>query len=689
MAYIELLAPAGGPEALRAAVQNGADAVYLGEKSFSARSGAQNFDREELKEAVKYSRVRGTQVYLALNTLVHDRELESFASAVKTANECGVSGLIIQDLGGAKIAKEVCPKLNIHASTQMSAHNEKDVEALLEYGFSRVVLARELSKEEIYKIYKNTGASLEVFVHGALCVSVSGQCLMSSFIGGRSGNRGSCAQPCRQCYSAEGKKGFFLSPRDLCLLDEIDSLSEIGVDSLKIEGRMKSPEYVAAVTAMYRKYLDNPKRADRKDIAELEGVFVRGDGFTKGYYKNINTPEIMNYSISNDKISAKADKDAMKRAASSYRDGVENKKLPVSAFLEVKSEKNARLTVFDGENSVTAEGAKPEKAINTPMSVESAKERISKLGQTPYFIDCFEADIDENITMSAKDLNALRREAMDLLSEKRGENPKRETFDFSYKYDKGEHKLSYVAAQIMSEAQLKGADEADEIYLPLNLFEKIGGGDKFAVALPKVTYNFEKYIERMKRCGAKKALCSTIGQVKAVIEAGIEPVGDFGLNVYNALSASEYESTGIRKITLSPELTAEQIREIGKKTNLKCEAIAYGRMMMMTTRACIIRGIRGKCNCENPVKLKDKTGAEFLVYADKNEHINMIYNSNVTFMADKADVLKNMNVDGIRLVFTDESEAETRKIIEMYKGKTEAVKPKSFTRGYFINAKKK
>lgn len=685
----ELLAPAGGYEAFTAAVQNGADAVYLGEKRFSARSGAENFDREELKKAVKYAGIRSVKVYLALNTLLHDSEEDSFANAVKNAAECGVSALIIQDIGGAKIAKEVCPSLPIHASTQMSAHNERDVEALLQYGFSRVVLARELTKEEIYKIYKNTGASLEIFVHGALCVCASGQCLMSSFIGGRSGNRGSCAQPCRQRYIAEGRNGYFLSPRDLCLLDEIKSITESGVDSLKIEGRMKSPEYVAAVTAMYRKYIDEPKNADRRDIEELEGVFVRGDGFTKGYYAHVNTPEIMNYKISNDGVSQRANKEILKNAANSYREGVENKKTPISAFFEMKSGRESVLTFSDGKNEASVKGAVPEAARRTPLDKGSACERISKLGQTPYRMQSFDADIDDNLTLSAKDINAMRREASELLSEKRAEIPIRETFDFKYEYESKKRLSRYIAAFVMNEEQLSGAGKADRIYMPLALFEKVRQNEKYAAALPKVTYDIAAYIERMKRCNVKRALCTTIGQAKAVMDAGIECIGDYGLNIYNAVSASEYGRLGIKTVTLSPELTARQISEITKNCALECEVLVYGRMMMMTTRACIIKGVRGRCDCNRPLKLKDRTGAEFLVYADRTEHINMIYNSAVTFTADRPEVLKSMNADGLRLVFTDESGDDVRRIIDMYRGEEKAVKPKSFTRGYFANTKKK
>lgn len=688
MTSTELLSPAGGVRALHAAVQNGADAVYLGGKAFSARSGAENFGEEELRDAVRYARVRGVKVYLALNTLIDDREVPLFAEAVKKAAECGVSALIIQDFGGAEIAKKVAPNLPLHASTQMSAHNEKDVEALLERGFSRVVLARELREEEICRIYKNTGAEIEVFVHGALCVCVSGQCLMSSFIGGRSGNRGCCAQPCRQLYGAEGKKGYFLSPRDLCLLDEIRSLSEAGVKSLKIEGRMKSAEYVAAVTAMYRKYIDEPKRAQRSDIKTLEGVFVRGDGFTKGYYAGLNTPEIMNYNISNDAVSGRCDKELLKKAAESFRDGAENKKIPVSAFLGIKRGKRAYLTLSDGKNEATAEGGTPEEAVSLPLERGAARERISKTGQTPYTIEKFDADIDENLTLAAREINALRRAACSLLTEKRAALPYCETFAFSFEGRGRRRGARYIAAQVMNSEQLKAAQGADRIYMPLHLFETSGKKDNYFVALPKVTYDMEKYALRMKSAGVKRALCHTIGQAKFLIENGIEAYGDYGLNVCNAVSAAEYIKAGLRSVTLSPELDLRQIRSLTEKCAAECEILCYGRMMMMTARACIIRGVRGSCDCEKPLRLRDKTGAEFLVYADRCEHLNMIYNSAVTFTADIPKTLEDTNADGMRLVFTDESGAEVKRIIAMYKGEAEPVLPKSFTRGYFAGRKR-
>ena len=689
MRKIELLSPAGGMEALHAAVCNGADAVYLGEKSFSARQSAENFDADSLKTAVKYAHERGTNVYLAMNTLINHKECEKFEKGVEMAAKSGIDALIIQDFGGAEIARRVCPSLPIHASTQMSAHNEKDALALLERGFSRIVLARELKMEEIAKIYRNTKASLEVFVHGALCVCVSGQCLMSSFIGGRSGNRGRCAQPCRQQYTAEGKRGYYLSPRDLCLLDEIESLDKIGVDSLKIEGRMKSPEYVATVTGIYRKYLDDVKRASREDIKELEKVFVRGDGFTKAYYAGINTPEIMNYDLSNDGISYRSDKDVLKKAALSYREGVENKKVSVTGFLTIKENEPSSLILTDGENTVTSYGAVPVTALNVPLGESVAKERIGKMGQTPFTLDYFEAYIDPCLTMSAKDINLLRRDATDKLLNERGKIKELETFCFEYEYKTPKKSGQRFSASVKNLEQLKGAEEADIIYMPLGLYEKSEKKDNYVVELPKVTYDIESYITRLKKADALRATASTVGIAKALIDAGIECIGDYGLNIFNPVTSNEYAKMGISHLTLSPELTVGEIRSITQKTDAVCEVLAYGRQLMMTTRACIIKGVRGKCNCDKPLKLIDKTGATFLVYADKYEHINQIYNTAVTFMADKKDVLNDTNADVLRLVFTDESEEEVRNTIKMYKGEIEAVLPKSFTRGYFANTKKK
>ncbi|MCD8049710.1 MAG: U32 family peptidase [Clostridia bacterium] len=684
MKKIELLSPAGGRESLFAAVQNGADAVYLGMEKFGARHGAENFDEAGLKEAVRYAKIRGVKVYLTLNTLVINLETEEFEKCCAFAAECGISAILTQDFGGAEIVRRVCPEMKIHASTQMSAHNERDVEALMKCGFSRIVVDRMMTNEEIMSIFEKTGAELEVFVHGALCVCVSGQCLMSSFIGGRSGNRGRCAQPCRQLYSCGNKKGYFLSPRDLCLLDEIKSLSEAGVASLKIEGRMKSAGYVAEVTRIYRDYIDNPRKASRRDIERLERVFVRGDGFTKGFYAGENAPEMMNYHISNDNIGG--DKEVIREAERSYKDGAENRKVPIDVKFTAKAGERCRAVFSDGEHKIECESVEiAEVAQNKPLTLDGVKERIGKLGGTPYELRGFEAELDGEAIVPAREINAMRRCAAEKLDKVRGaaDNVKINSFT----YEKGTHvrEKMYIAASCLTREQIKAAKGADVLYVPIELWS-----DQSQVVLsPKVIYDVDRYVKKLKEMGVKKATGSTVGVCAALIEAGVECVGDFGLNVFNYVSAEEYYKCGIKRLSISPECTAGEIRSIVKNTSAKCEIAAYGRMMLMVTRVCVIKGVRGRCDCEKPLELTDKTGARFWCRGDRNEHINEIYNAKKIFMADRREQLNATGADGIRLIFTDESGDEVKRIIGMYRGEIEAEAPRDFTRGYFAEGKRK
>lgn len=682
---IELLSPAGKPEALRAAVQNGADAVYIGVKSFSARKNAVNFSWEELQEAVKYCHVRGIKVHLALNTLIDESEIEEFEAAVIKASQSGVDALIIQDLGAAKIARTLCPDMILHASTQLTACNLEDVKALEKLGFSRVVLARELSVDEIKYICENSDVEIEVFAHGALCVCMSGKCLMSSFIGMRSGNRGACAQPCRQLYSAEGKKGYFLSPRDLCLADEISALRNAGVKSIKIEGRMKSSEYVAAVTSVYRKYIDEDIKLQKEDEEYLKKIFVRGDGFTKGYFKGLNTPEIMNYTQSNDNITYKADKSALSKARNSYRDGIENKKTPICASLYAKVGEKSKLTLTDcNGNSVCVFGAVGEIAQKTPLAEEGVRERIAKLGQTPFELKSFTAELSENVILSAADINALRREATQRLVEKRAEIKPLDTFPFSYK--KAEKKIShnlYIASQVRTKEQFYASKGADRILVPLNLWNEVETDERCALLLPQVVFDEKPIIKAIEKKKPSLAYTSSIGMAKMLKAMGIKVVCDFGFNIYNSISISEAEKLG-DALTLSPELSLEKISNLTAFTDKECEALCYGKFTLMTSRACLIKGARGKCDCENPIHFKDKTGAVFTVFGEKHSHLNTLVNSRPTFMADKMPLLKKSGLSGIRLVFWDENESEVKNIINMHRGTVKADKPPLFTRGYFL-----
>lgn len=682
----ELLAPAGKWDALVAAVQNGADAVYLGEKSFSARKNASNFTWEEIENAVRYCHVRGVRVLLALNTLVSDKELSDFEFSVQKAAKAGVDAIIVQDLGCVRIARTVCPDLPIHASTQLTACNKYDVEALQNMGFSRVVLSRELSEKEIRRIYDATNAELEAFAHGALCISFSGKCLMSSFIGGRSGNRGMCAQPCRQMYSWKNKKGYLLSPRDLCLADDLKRMHEAGIISFKIEGRMKSPEYVAAVTNVYRKYLDSFSPLSREDEERLEKIFVRGDGFTKAYFAEKNTPEIMNYSISNDNLSSRADESVLKEARASFREGSENKKITVDAVLTIKYDSPSTLTISDGKNTVTANGAVGEKAINAPLSAQRAESQIGKMGQTPFVLSRFSFEADDNITLPVSELNALRREACELLIKKRGEIIKRDVFPFAYPTVKNKDKVKpALVVQIRTKEQFFAAEKAERILIPLSLWNEITPDERCFVLLPQVVTDEEKAAMQLSKIPVKYGVyASSPGMLLLAKKQGRKAYADWSCNIYNSVSANVF-SEMCDGITLSPELSLGETREIVSKTASPCEILCHGYQTVMTSRACLIRGITGKCDCTSPIKIKDKTGAEFLVLGDKETHLNTVLNSRPTFMADKMKDVYKTGVEGIRLVFATESGEETSETIDMYKGKTPVIKPPLFTRGYLYH----
>ena len=683
--YVELLAPAGKWDALVSAVQNGADAVYIGEQSFSARKNAENFTWEEVKNAATYCHERGVRVFLALNTLVSEGELELFENAVKNAAKAGVDALIIQDMGAAVIAKKVCPDMPIHASTQMTSSNRYDVTALEKFGFSRVVLSRELSENEIKKIADETDAELEAFCHGALCISFSGKCLMSSFIGGRSGNRGMCAQPCRQKYSSCGKSGYLLSPRDLCLADDLSKMRKAGVTSFKIEGRMKSPEYVATVTGIYRKYLDSFAPLERFDEERLEKIFVRGDGFTKAYFDGENTPQIMNYTISNDNLSARADETVLKEARLTFKEGAENKKSSVDAVLTIHYGECATLTVTDGVHSVTVYGDEGEAAQKVALSEERAKAQIEKMGQTPFVLENFEFIADDNITLPVSALNLMRREACEKLLEKRAEILKRDFYPFDYPKVKTRAKEgSYLCVQVSTKEQFENAKNADRVLVPLSLWEEITPDKRCYVLLPQIVVDDEWIEKKLSEIPTSYGVyASTLGMVKMAKKQGRKVIADWGMNVYNSVSADFFASE-CDGITLSVELSLADVKEIVSKTSAPCEIVCHGYQTVMTSRACLIRGITGKCECTKPVFIKDKTGAQFMITGDKDTHLNTVYNSRPTFMADKTREIKKSGIAGMRLIFTSENGEETKKIIDMYLGREEVVKPPVFTRGYLL-----
>ena len=409
--YPEILAPVGGEEQLKAALRCGADAVYFGLQNFNARRNADNFNGEGLEDTIRKCHEHSCRVYITVNTLVFDDELKDVYRAVDTAAEAGADALIIQDFAVAAYAKEYYPGLKRYASTQMAVHNSEGVRALQKWGFDRVVLARELSLKEIRTIVSETGADVEVFVHGAHCMSLSGNCYLSSMIGGRSGNRGLCAQPCRLDCSVCGRD-HALSLKDLSYMDHIKELAEAGVGSLKIEGRMKRAEYVAAAVTACR----NAREGKPYDIDTLRSVFSRS-GFTDGYLTGKRTLDMFGYRTKEDVVAAEG---VLRDLSRLYEKEVQS--VPVDMYFTVRAGEPAALTLSDGIRWVSCEGPIPEQARTAPLTKESAEKNLSKLGGTIYRLGSLSAEIGEGLMLPVSALNEMRRNAVKALTDARVED---------------------------------------------------------------------------------------------------------------------------------------------------------------------------------------------------------------------------------------------------------------------------
>ena len=423
---LELLSPAGSPEAVTAAVQSGADAVYLGYGDFNARRNAANFSEEELAAAVGYCHLRGVKVYLTLNTLLTDKELPLAAETAAQADRAGVDAILVQDLGVARMLRQVAPDVDLHASTQMTVHSLDGVLAAAELGMKRVVLSRELPKNQIAYICKHSPVEIEVFVHGALCMCYSGQCFFSSVIGGRSGNRGLCAQPCRLNYGWNNTADApLLSLKDMSLAGHLKELSDMGVACVKIEGRMKRPEYVAIVTKIYAAAIREGREPTREELRALELAFSR-QGFTDGYFLDRKGPDMFGVREEN-----KTDPGALfAQAKAEYTRG-EQPRVPVKFYARIRSGETVKVGVEDGQGrQATAEGPVPEAARTRSLTAEAVKEQLSKTGGTPFCCEGVECRVEEGLSLPLSQLNALRRQVLDELTAQRSAPPKHAQNEF-------------------------------------------------------------------------------------------------------------------------------------------------------------------------------------------------------------------------------------------------------------------
>ena len=651
----ELLAPAGDMECLYAAVAAGADAVYVGGKRFGARAFAKNFDIDQLASAVRYCHLHGVKLYVTLNTLIEDKEIPEAIEYAAELYRIGVDALIVADLGIISVIRRLIPDLEIHASTQMSVHNSLGARAAADMGITRVVPARELPLADIKSIVDNSPCEVEVFLHGALCVCHSGQCLFSSLVGGRSGNRGECAQPCRLPFN-NGK--YILSLKDLSLANHIPELIESGVASLKIEGRMKAPEYVYAVTEVYRRLLDMHRSADKNENEILKRAFSRG-GFTDGYFVGKTDRGMTGIRTEEDKQQTKA----------MGRTSFTAEKLPVRASVTLRLGESSEMTLTDGRKTVTAYGQAPAVAENSPLTEESVKQRLAKMGNTNLSLsaDDIELSLDPGINLPPSALNSLRREAAEKF-----EDCRRELDEVKYIPSKNEFKNKpTVTAQFFSEKAYIEALECDKklmdgldlAFLPLFSSDEAMCLTK-AVFLPPVIFDSELNevcggLEKAKNNGVMYALVGNIGQIELVRSFGLTAIGDFRLNITNGESALAYKNMGVFGHILSPELTLPKARDIGGSV------ITYGRIPLMITERCFISESFGCEKCGKS-SLIDRKGEKFPMMREF-KHRNLIFNSIPTYMGDRQDELKTHRIGSYHLLFTTEGGREICSVLLSHK----------------------
>ena len=686
---LELLAPAGSMEAVAAAVQNGADAVYLGYGDFNARRNAKNFSREEFAAAVSYCHVRGAKVYLTLNTLLTDRELPRAADFAVEASSLGADAVLVQDMGVLRMVRQVAPDLLVHASTQMTVHNLDGVKMVADLGMTRAVLSRELSRDQIEYICQNSPIEIEVFAHGALCMCYSGQCFLSSVIGGRSGNRGLCAQPCRLKYGWMDKAdGNPLSLKDLSLAGHLRELRKMGVACVKLEGRMKRPEYVAVVTGIYSRAIKEDREPTAEELEQLRAAFSR-QGFTQGYYLDQLGSDMFGV-----REEEKEPKELFAAARNTYQSG-EAQRVPVTFYAMIRPGEPARVGVEDPQGRVvTVEGQVPEAARTRALTPEAVETQLSRTGGTPYRCAKVRALVEDGLSLPLAALNALRREALDGLTKQREEPPRRRQGEYHpgarYENRKEPPELTIsvrTAEQVTDELLNLGPAM---VYIPLEELaahpEKAHApaGTKIGVILPRIAWDREmgqvkEQLRQVKDLGVTDALVGNLGMLPVARELGFTLRGDFGLEVYNSQAVKEYKRLGLSSLTLSFELKFPQIRDISK--SLDTELITYGRLPLMIMENCIIKNRTGSCNCQNTNILTDRKGARFPVVKAPGCR-NELLNSQKLFLADKAADYKRLGLWAQRLLFTTENPRECVQVAQRYLEQGNW-SPNEYTRGLY------
>ena len=682
----ELLAPAGSFESVVAAVRTGADAVYLGTKAFNARRGADNFDGDALRDAIRLCRLHGVKVHITLNTLVSDAELPKAKAVIRHVCALGADVLILQDLGLAQLARQCAPGLARHASTQMSVQTAAGIALLKDLGYSRAVLPRELTKDEIAALRQSTDLELELFIHGAQCMCVSGQCLMSAMLGSRSGNRGLCAQPCRLPFSANDTERYDLSLKDLSLMDRLPALAALGVDSFKIEGRMKRAEYVAAAVTNARRALEGTRDAATADA--LRAVFSR-QGFTSGYFDNDRGSHMFGVRTKED-VTAASGK-VLSGLAHLYEK--ERADVPVSFHLTVRRSSPASLTAVSRGETVTVSGSVLPADAEKPMSADALRVRLEKCGGTAFYADNVQITLDDGLFLPASEINALRRTALEELTERLSSVKPISFTDASFfpyvsteeKSDNGTEVSPKFRLILESPEQIpQDFTNVENLYFPLETEEKFVENVKncpipLGVEVPRGIFGRETVVKEQllhaKEHGVSIALCETLDAVALAKQCGMEIHGGWALHCFNSLTADVLGGLGVKSITLSPELTLQQANAL--QAPVPRGIFAYGRLPLMLTRNCPVRNVMSCKDCGRKQNLTDRKGIRFPVRCRFGSA--EVLNAHPIYLADRMHELKEM--DFLLFFFSDEPRQMVDAVLDAYrKGKPAKGK---FTRGLY------
>lgn len=683
----ELLAPAGNLEILKGVIESGADAVYVGGSMFGARAYANNFTEEELLEAIDFAHLRGVKVYLTVNTLIKNSEFSKLYDYLLVYYKRGLDAVIVQDIGVVKAIHEYFPSMEIHTSTQMTVTGADGVRFLSQFGVTRVVMAREVSLAEMKRIHEETGMELEAFVHGALCYSYSGQCLFSSILGGRSGNRGRCAQPCRLPYTVEGKKDeYILSLKDMCGIKALDKLHDAGVYSLKIEGRMKQLEYACGVVKYYRSYIDSKKPVSDADYERIKALGNRC-GFTDRYYFDHNGSDMVTYVKPN-------------FVSNAEEPLPEKRKLSIEGELVLREGEPGSLTVKRGDVTYKASIEPVSAALKAPLDKKAAIDRINKTGDTDFEFSHIKAQIGENVFVPNGALNKLRRDAIsglcDKLLKKYYRNDARYA-DMSGLTALPEHVVKSDAAHdeaindytticsCMTRAQLDtliGYECFDVFYLDFDMYDRKTLIQQFADDVKSLTKRNKKVylmLPTIFRADSSDYFVSIAKELDKVsfegfvvknyeelylienLFTGKKVILDHNMYTFNDVSKSAFFEHGVSGDTVPLELNS---REIMHRNNIGSQMIVYGYYPLMTTANCVHKNTKGCDKKQKLIYLKDRYNKSFAVCNNCKECYNTIYNSLPTMLIKNISKLKEAGIRSFRYSFTIETPKQIKAVMD-------------------------